>query len=53
MLKFPNNNVYLSVNIIFIMPPKQLWEAYSNHTVRLSVCLSRFVSGAYLLYSLR
>ena len=31
------------------MPPKELWEAYSNRTVR----PSRFVSGAYLLYSLR
>ena len=33
----------------FFMPPKELWEAYSNRTVR----PSRFVSGAYLLYSLR
>ena len=24
------------------MPPKELWEAYSNHTVRPSVCPSRF-----------
>ena len=31
------------------MPPKELWEAYSNCTVR----PSRFVSGAYLLYSSR
>ena len=30
-------------------PPKELWEAYSNRTVR----PSRFVSDAYLLYSLR
>ena len=37
MLKFSNNNVYLSVNIIFIMPSKELWEAYSNHTVHPSV----------------
>ena len=30
------------------MPPKELWEAYSNHTVRLSVfLLSGIVSGAY------
>ena len=34
---------------LFFMPPKELWEAYSNHTVR----PSRFVSGRYLLYSLR
>ena len=38
------------------MPPKELGEAYSNRTVRPSVrpCVrpSRFVSGAYLLYSL-
>ena len=33
----------------FFMPQKELWEAFSNHTVR----PSRFVSGAYLLYSLR
>ena len=26
----------------FFMPPKELWEAYSNHTVRPSVCPSRF-----------
>ena len=26
----------------FIMPPKELWEAYSNRTVRPSVSLSRF-----------
>ena len=31
------------------MPPKELKEAYSNHTVR----PSRLVSGAYLLYSSR
>ena len=31
------------------MPPKELWEAYSNRTVR----PSRFMSGAYLLYSWR
>ena len=24
------------------MPPKELWEAYSNRTVRPSVCPSRF-----------
>ena len=35
------------------MPPKELWEAYSNRTVHQSVRPSRFVSGAYLLYSLR
>ena len=33
-----------------VMPSKEVWEAYSNLTVRLSVPL--FVSGAYLLYSL-
>ena len=26
----------------FFMPPKELWEAYSNRTVRPSVCPSRF-----------
>ena len=30
------------------MPPKEFWEAYSNRTVR----PSRFVSGAFILYSL-
>ena len=38
------------------MPPKELWEAYSNRTVRPSVRQSirpAFVSGPYLLYSLR
>ena len=38
------------------MPPKELWEAYSNRTVRPSVSPSvrpAFVSGPYLLYSLR
>ena len=46
---------YIQVNFIInvFMPPKELWEAYSNRTVRPSVCPSRFVSGAYLLYSLR
>ena len=34
---------------LFFMPPKELWEAYSNCTVRPSC----FVSGAYLLDSLR
>ena len=30
------------------MPPKEIWEAYSNHTVRRSVFpLSSIVSGAY------
>ena len=48
----------------FFMPPKELWEAYSNRTVRQSVRQSvrvsvrvsvrpAFVSGPYLLYSLR
>ena len=44
----------------FFMPPKELWEAYSNRTVRPSVrpCVRTcvrpaFVSGPYLLYSLR
>ena len=27
---------------VIIMPPKELWEAYSNRTVRPSVCPSRF-----------
>ena len=38
------------------MPPKELWEAYSNRAVRPSVrpCVRpAFVSGPYLLYSLR
>ena len=42
------------------MPPKELWEAYSNRTVCPSVRPSvrqsvrpAFVSGPYLLYSLR
>ena len=37
------------------MPPKELWEAYSNRTVHPSVSPSvrpAFVSGPYLLYSL-
>ena len=45
---------------IVFMPPKELWEAYSNRTVRPSVRQSvrpsvrpAFVSGPYLLYSLR
>ena len=41
----------LSLTIVF-MPPKELWEAYSNRTVRPCVRPSRFVSGAYFLYSL-
>ena len=43
-------------NIHIFMPPKELWEAYSNRTVRLSVRQSvrpAFLSGPYLLYSLR
>ena len=36
----------------FFMPPKELWEAYSNRTVRPSV-RPTFVSGPYLLYFLR
>ena len=30
-------------------PPKELWETYSNRTVRQSVRQSRFMSGACLL----
>ena len=30
------------ISAFFIMPPKELWEAYSNHTVRPSVCPSHF-----------
>ena len=40
----------------FFMPPKELWEAYSNRTVRSSVRQSvrpALVSGPYLLNSLR
>ena len=43
------------ISVIF-MPPKELWEAYSNRTVRPCVrpCVRpAFVSGPYLLYSLR
>ena len=37
------------------MPPKELWEAYDNRTVHpvVSVRLYCFMSGAYLIYSLR
>ena len=38
------------------MPPKELWEAYSNRTVRPSIrpCVRpAIVSSPYLLYSLR
>ena len=28
--------------LLLFMPPKELWEAYSNRTVRPSVCPSRF-----------
>ena len=34
---------------LLIMPPKELWEAYCNPTVRQSVPPAGFVSGAYLL----
>ena len=30
------------LNATIFMPPKELWEAYSNHTVRPSVCPTRF-----------
>ena len=44
-------------NKTVFMPQKELWEAYSNcfvhSSVRLSVRPSHFLSGAYLLYSLR
>ena len=45
-----------SIPLAFFMPPKELWEAYSNRTVRPCVrpCVRpAFVSGPYLLYSLR
>ena len=42
----------LKINIPFFMPPKELWEAYSNPTVRPPLRLSRFMSRAYHLYSL-
>ena len=48
--KFP------SIIYSIFMPPKELWEAYSNRTVRPSVRQSvrpAFVSGPYLLYSLK
>ena len=34
------NFMYLSTYFPIFMPPKKLWEAYSNHTVRPSVCPS-------------
>ena len=40
---------YKTLWSVLFMPPKELWEAYSNRTVR----PSRFMSGAYLLYPLR
>ena len=43
-------NIYKQDNIF--MPPKELWEANSNRTVSPSV-RPAFVSGPYLLYSLR
>ena len=39
---------YTGLEVMIFMPPKELWEAYGNHTVR----PSRFVYGVYLLYSL-
>ena len=42
--------IFVAVCRLF-MPPKELWEAYSNRTVRPSV-RPAFVSGPYLLYSL-
>ena len=52
-------NVSIPSQRVF-MPPKELWESYSNRTVRPSVRVSvrvsvcpAFVSGPYLLYSLR
>ena len=54
-----NINDVIFFTVLF-MPPKELWEAYSNRTVRPSVRQSvrvsvrpAFVSGPYLLYSLR
>ena len=50
VMRFQSPLVYIhKAAIVFFMPPKELYEAYSNRTVR----LSRFVSGAYLLYFLR
>ena len=53
-------NYMQHISDVFFMPPKELWEAYSNRTVRPSVRQSvrpsvrpAFVSGPYLLYSLR
>ena len=48
------NGIFSMVSLF--MPPKELWEAYSNCTVRPCVrpCVRpAFVSGPYLLYSLR
>ena len=53
-----NNNKILAMDYCleyFFMPPKELWEAYSNRTVSPSGHQSvhpAFVSGPYLLYSL-
>ena len=41
------------INLRFFMPPKELWEAYSNRTVRPSVrpCVRpAFVSGPYPIF---
>ena len=35
---------------IIFMPPKKLWEAYSNRTVRPSVCPSRFMYSAFPIF---
>ena len=48
--------MHLIGEILIFLPPKELWEAYSNRTVRQSIRPSlhpAFVSGPYLLYSLR
>ena len=46
-----NTETATAITYFLFMPPMELWEANSDRTVRPS--LSRFVSGAYLLYSLR
>ena len=39
-IKTPHFTIMYSFFVVVFMPPKELWEAYSNRTVRLSVCQS-------------
>ena len=38
----PKGREFESTHVLVFMPPKELWEAYSNRTVRQSVRPSRF-----------